>query len=301
MKPALGCHLEPNYSAITPTNLPKPTWQPTQMEVLHRLVQHVHDSRRGPSLSLKCHFGHIALSSLKQDVFPNWRGAPKGAVLCQPCHAHLQADIRRCPSVAPAPQKKRRLGPCALGHTTSSFNRKGLEIWFALPQGACFRDLQPGSTLCWGCYRQFTRERTSTPHAGLRRVTQGASRSKRSIVLANSAGTADSAITVPSTKRRRGDPPARYPPPLTPEPQHPTERPISHLSTHQTRPSGSPPPPKRHRTFVYPSRAQAKSSSLTFRGVKASISLSSVPPSRPLHEPPSLLHQAATARPPGHP
>ena len=112
-----------SYSAITPSNLPKPSWQPTQMEVLHRLIQHMHDSRKGPSSSLKCHFGHIAQSSLKQDLFPNWRGAPKGAVLCQPCHAQLQADIRRCPSVAPAPQKKRRLGPCALGHTTSSFNR----------------------------------------------------------------------------------------------------------------------------------------------------------------------------------
>ena len=43
-----------NYRAITPTNLPKPTWQPTQMEFLHRVIQHTHDSCRRPPLSLKC-------------------------------------------------------------------------------------------------------------------------------------------------------------------------------------------------------------------------------------------------------
>ena len=290
------------YSAILPRNLPKPTWQPTQLETIHQLVQQAHDDLVRTPARLKCHFGHVAHNASKQNVFPIWRGAPLGATLCQPCYSHLQVDKKNhCDAISlpepPRHQKKRRLGPCSLGHTTSSFNRQGLEIWFARPADASFRNLQPGSTLFWGCYRQFTaeRHRTNCPH--VRRRVSTRAHNKVLVRQANNAGTIDSAVTAPSIKRKRGDPPSRFPPPVSvitqPRLDDVTTLEAPVPSTNASCPQSSTPSvsaPKRPRRFILPSRTPPArpASHLSIH-------------SRPSHGRQPLLLPAATARPPGLP
>jgi len=111
-----------------------------------------------------CHFGHPRQARMyKQDQVVTWRGAPHGTTLCYKCRNRLTYEINTAdhplvttPSVPPSVVKL--LGPCALGHRTSSSQGAfGETVWHQVREGRKWKSARAGDTLCFACFQQMRR------------------------------------------------------------------------------------------------------------------------------------------------